>query len=102
LPLIEEKYFVGAMLDCATATSIPTGLRTRMPGGEIAGAQIYLKTRVTALSRRPNNSWDVVTTEGTINAEHVSQRRWTLAREVGRMVGIELPVSRDGAYVSGH
>jgi len=67
LPLIEEKYFVGAMLDAAEGNLDPYGLRTPYAkAAKIAGAQIYLKTRVTALSRRRNKQWDVVTTEGTI------------------------------------
>ncbi|MBS0613990.1 MAG: GcvT family protein, partial [Proteobacteria bacterium] len=51
-----------------------------------------LQTRVTALARRANGTWDVVTTAGTINTEHVVNAGGLWAREVGRMAGIELPV----------
>jgi dimethylglycine dehydrogenase len=93
LPLIEEKYFVGAMLDAADGNLDPYGTtHAYAKAAKIGGAEIYLKTRVTALSRKPNGTWDVVTTEGTINAEHVVNAGGLWAREVGRMVGIELPV----------
>src|SRR5246127_5113963 len=93
LPLIEEKYFVGAMLDAADGNLDPYGTtHAYAKAAKIAGAQIYLKTRVTALSRRSNGTWDVLTTEGRINAEHVVNAGGLWAREVGRMVGIELPV----------
>ncbi len=93
LPLIEEKYFVGAMLDAADGNLDPYGTtHAYAKAAKIGGAEIYLKTRVTALSRRPNGSWDVVTPEGNLNAEHVVNAGGLWAREVGRMVGIELPV----------
>src|SRR5580704_13049395 len=93
LPLIEEKYFVGAMLDAADGNLDPYGTtHAYAKAAKIGGAEIYLKTQVTALSRRPNGAWDVVTPQGTINAEHVVNAGGLWAREVGRMVGIELPV----------
>lgn len=93
LPLIEEKYFVGAMLDAADGNLDPYGTtHAYAKAAKIGGAEIYLKTQVTALSRRPNGTWDVVTPEGTLNTEHVVNAGGLWAREVGRMVGIELPV----------
>jgi dimethylglycine dehydrogenase len=93
LPLIEEKYFVGAMLDAADGNLDPYGTtHAYAKAAKIGGAQIFLKTRVTALTRKTNGTWDVVTPEGTINAEHVVNAGGLWAREVGRMVGIELPV----------
>jgi dimethylglycine dehydrogenase len=93
LPLIEEKYFVGAMLDAADGNLDPYGTtQAYAKSARIGGAEIYLQTRVTALARRPDGTWDVTTTAGTINAEHVVNAGGLWAREVGRMVGIELPV----------
>ncbi|MGQ7361749.1 NAD(P)/FAD-dependent oxidoreductase, partial [Streptococcus suis] len=72
LPLIEEKYFVGAMLDAADGNLDPYGTtHAYAKAARIAGAEIYLKTRVTALSRRADGTWDVATDQGTVNAEHV-------------------------------
>ncbi len=93
LPLIEEKYFVGAMLDAADGNLDPYGTtHAYAKSAKLGGAEIYIQTRVTALTRRSDGTWDVVTNQGTINAEHVVNAGGLWAREVGRMVGIELPV----------
>ena len=49
-------------------------------------------TRVLSLQPRRDGSWDVVTDKGTVHAEHVVNCAGLWAREVGHMVGIELPV----------
>ena len=93
LPLLEEQYFAGAMLDAADGNLDPSGTtQAYAKSARIGGAEIYLKTRVTALARRQDGSWDVVTEQGTINTEHVVNAGGLWARELGRMVGLELPV----------
>jgi dimethylglycine dehydrogenase len=42
---------------------------------------------------RPGDGWDVVTDKGTITCEHVVNAAGLWAKQVGRMAGIELPVS---------
>ena len=92
-PLMEEKYFVGALYDAADGNLDPEGTtEAYAKSARIGGAEIYLNTRVTALNARPEGAWDVVTDKGTIVAEHVVNCGGLWAREVGRMVGIELPV----------
>ena len=44
------------------------------------------------LKPRRDGGWDVITEQGTTAAEHVVNCGGLWAREVGRMVGIELPV----------
>jgi dimethylglycine dehydrogenase len=39
------------------------------------------------------DGWDVVTEKGTIKCEHVVNAAGLWAKQVGRMAGIELPVS---------
>jgi dimethylglycine dehydrogenase len=56
------------------------------------GAEVERFTKVTALKQRPDLSWEVVTDKGTIHAEHVVNAGGLWAREVGRMVGLTLPV----------
>jgi len=56
------------------------------------GAQVERFTKVTALKQRPDHSWDVVTDKGTIHAEHVVNAGGLWAREIGRLVGLSLPV----------
>lgn len=92
-PLLEDKYFVGAMLDAADGNLDPAGTtHAYAKSARIAGAEVYLQTRVTALDPRPDGTWTVRTTKGDIHAEHVVNCGGLWAREVGRMVGIELPV----------
>ena len=48
--------------------------------------------RVMELTQNSDGTWNVVTEQGTIEAEHVVNAGELWAREVGRMVGLELPV----------
>jgi dimethylglycine dehydrogenase len=92
-PLLEDKYFVGAMLDKADGNLDPAGTtHAYAKSARIQGAEIYLQTRVTALDPLGDGTWTVRTTKGDIRAEHVVNCGGLWAREVGRMVGIELPV----------
>ncbi|MEO6607764.1 MAG: FAD-dependent oxidoreductase [Aestuariivirga sp.] len=92
-PLLEEKYFVGAMLDAADGNLDPEGTtHAYAKSARIGGAEIYQGTRVTELKPRKDGSWDVITEQGNIHAEHVINAAGLWAREVGRMVGLELPV----------
>jgi dimethylglycine dehydrogenase len=91
-PLLEDKFFVGAMLDKADGNLDPSGTtHAYAKSARINGAEVYLQTRVTALKPRADG-WDVITEKGTIRAEHVVNCGGLWAREIGRMVGIELPV----------
>lgn len=56
------------------------------------GAEVYLYTHVSALKPRADGSWEVVTDKGILIAEHVVNAAGLWAREVGRMVGVELPL----------
>lgn len=57
------------------------------------GADVIEHNRVLELRQRPDLGWDVVTEKGTIVAEHVVNAGGLWAKQVGRMAGIELPVS---------
>lgn len=93
LPLIEDRFFVGAMLDAADGNLDPYGTtHAYAKSARIGGAEIYLQTRVTAIQRRHDGHWALITDKGTVIAEHVVNAGGLWAREVGRMVGIELPV----------
>ena len=59
---------------------------------EMGGAEIVRRNRVTDLRPRADGSWDVTTEHGTVHAEHVVNAGGLWAREVGRMVGLELPI----------
>jgi dimethylglycine dehydrogenase len=92
-PLLEEKHFVGAMIDAADGNLDPEGTtHAYAKSARINGAEIYQDTKVEELKHRPDGTWDVITNKGSIHAEHVVNCGGLWAREVGRMVGIELPV----------
>ncbi len=92
-PLFDEKQFYGAMLDAADGNLDPEGTtHAYAKSARIGGAEIYQGTRVQELKQRADHSWDVITDKGNIHAEHVVNCGGLWAREVGRMVGIELPV----------
>ncbi|MEM7189480.1 MAG: FAD-dependent oxidoreductase, partial [Pseudomonadota bacterium] len=56
------------------------------------GAQYFTHTPVTATTQRADGTWDVTTSRGVINAEHVVNCGGLWAREVGHMAGLHLPV----------
>ncbi len=92
-PLMEERHFVGALLDKADGNLDPEGTtEAYAKSAKIGGAEIVLNNRVVELRHRPDGTWNVVTEQGTIHAEHVVNCGGLWAREIGRMVGIELPV----------
>jgi dimethylglycine dehydrogenase len=92
-PLLEDRYFVGAMLDAADGNLDPSGTtHAYAKSARINGAEIYLQTRVEELKPRADGTWDVITAKGNIRAEHVVNCGGLWAREIGRMVGLELPV----------
>ncbi|GLS21943.1 glycine cleavage system protein T [Labrys miyagiensis] len=91
--LIEEKYFTGALWRSDGGHVDPWGTtHAYAAAARKLGAEVYQYTKVTGLSQRPDGSWDVSTDKGSIHAEHVVNAGGLWAREVGRMVGIELPV----------
>ncbi|HUK09170.1 MAG TPA: FAD-dependent oxidoreductase [Stellaceae bacterium] len=92
-PLMEKKYFTGALYDPIEGHVDPAGVTNAYAkAARVQGAEVYRFTRVTALEHRPDGSWTVITDRGNIHAEHVVNAGGLWAREVGRMVGLELPV----------
>ncbi|MEL7026109.1 MAG: FAD-dependent oxidoreductase, partial [Pseudomonadota bacterium] len=59
---------------------------------KMRGADIIEHNRVLELHWKGSH-WDVVTEKGTIQAEHVVNAAGLWAKQCGRMVGLELPVS---------
>lgn len=60
---------------------------------KLRGAEVIEHNKVEELIQRPDGSWDVVTEKGTIHAEHVVNAGGLWAKQVGRMVGLDLPLS---------
>ena len=92
-PLMDEREFVGAMYDPIEGHIDPYGVtHAYAKAAQIGGAEIVRQTRVTDCKPRPDGSWDVITTAGNVHAEHVVNAGGLWAREVGRFVGLELPI----------
>jgi dimethylglycine dehydrogenase len=92
-PLIDPHHFIGALWRADGGHCDPSGTTNAYAkAARQLGASVERFTRVTALTPRRDGSWDVVTDQGTVHAEHVVNCAGLWAREVGHMVGIELPV----------
>ncbi|MGF0540324.1 GcvT family protein [Agrobacterium sp. ES01] len=93
MPLLDPKQFVGAVFDPHEGHLDPYGTtHAYAKSAKKNGAEIYLHTKVEELSQLPDGTWRVITDKGEIMAEHVVNAAGLWAREVGRMVGLELPV----------
>ncbi len=92
-PLMDEKNFVGAMWDPVEGHLDPSGTtHAYAKAARKLGAEIVLRNRVVELTQDTDGTWNVVTEQGTVKAEHVVNCGGLWAREVGRMVGVELPL----------
>ena len=92
-PLLDPDKFVGAMSDPLEGHLDPSGTTwAYAKAARKNGAVIHQQTRVTDLQQNQDGSWCVITEQGEIHTEHVVNAGGLWAREVGRMVGLELPV----------
>ncbi|MER8867597.1 FAD-dependent oxidoreductase [Mesorhizobium sp. M0751] len=92
-PLMDETNFVGAMWDPVEGHLDPSGTtHAYAKAARRLGAEIVLRNRVVELTQEVDGTWNVVTEQGTVKAEHVVNCGGLWAREIGRMVGVELPV----------
>jgi dimethylglycine dehydrogenase len=93
-PMLDPQYFVGALYDRVEGHVDPSGVtRAYVKCAQLAGAEVYQHTPVVGLEQRADGTWDVRVESGdTIHTEHVVNAGGLWAREVGRMVGLELPV----------
>ena len=92
-PLIDPAHFIGALWRADGGHCDPSGTtQAYVKSARLLGASVERFTRVTALNPRRDGSWDVITDKGTVHAEHVVNCAGLWAREVGHLVGIELPV----------
>ncbi len=92
-PLMDESNFVGALWDPVEGHLDPSGTtHAYAKAAQKLGATIELRNRVVDLTQDADGTWNVVTEKGTVRAEHVVNAGGLWAREVGRMVGVELPV----------
>jgi len=92
-PLIDTSHFIGALWRADGGHCDPSGTtHAYAKAARQLGASVERHTRVLSLEQRRDGSWNVLTDKGTIHAEHVVNCGGLWAREIGHMVGIELPV----------
>ena len=92
-PLMDESHFVGALWDPVEGHLDPSGTtHAYAKAAQILGAEIELRNPVLEITQDTDGIWNVVTKNGTIKTEHVVNAGGLWAREVGRMVGLELPL----------
>jgi dimethylglycine dehydrogenase len=92
-PLMDETNFVGALWDPVEGHLDPSGTtHAYAKAAQKLGATIELRNPVVEITQDPDGMWNVITENGTVRTEHVVNAGGLWAREVGRMVGLELPV----------
>ena len=92
-PLMNKKHFVGGLYDPIEGHVDPYGVtQAYAKAAQMNGATVVRHNRVVDLKPRPDGSWDVITEQGNVHAQHVVNAGGLWAREVGRMVGLELPI----------
>ena len=92
-PLIDPKHYLAALWDDLDGDIDPSGVTYAFAkSAKVHGAEYYTHSPVIETNQRTNGSWDVVTPNGTINAEMIVNCGGLWAREVGHLSGIDLPV----------
>ena len=92
-PIMDKRHFLGALYNPLEGHVDPSGVtHAYAKAARKLGAEVYRFTRVTDVKPRHDGSWDVITDQGNLVAEHIVNAAGLWAREVGRFVGVELPV----------
>ena len=92
-PLLDPQHFVGALWDPVEGHLDPSGTtHAYAKAARVLGASIELRNPVKEITQSADGTWTLHTLNGAITCEHVVNAGGLWAREVGRMVGIELPV----------
>lgn len=92
-PLMDTSEVLGAIYDPMEGHLDPSGTTHAYAiCARQRGAEIYRHTRVIEVKPTPRKTWLVVTDAGTIEAEHVVNAGGLWARQVGQMVGLDLPI----------
>ena len=92
-PLVELEGLIGAIHEPDDGFVDPSQATQAMAqGARNGGAEIYRHTRVTAIAQGPGGEWRVETDKGAITCEHLVNAAGTWGYEVGRMMGLELPM----------
>ncbi|NCG24640.1 MAG: FAD-dependent oxidoreductase [Actinobacteria bacterium] len=100
LPILDEQYFVGAMWDANEGHLDPSQItHAYLECARKRGAETVRHSWVREIKRATDGGWDLTVYDtksdedkATVHCEHVVNAGGLWAREVGRMVGLELPL----------
>ncbi|OBQ63969.1 FAD-dependent oxidoreductase [Mesorhizobium loti] len=93
-PIVDVTGVLGGLYDANEGHLDPYGTTHAYAGAaKKRGADVILRNRVAELKSRADGHWDVVTEQGTIIAEHVVNAGGLWAKQLGRMAGVDLPVT---------
>ncbi|WP_126976561.1 GcvT family protein [Frigidibacter oleivorans] len=91
--MVNLDGIIGGLYDPLDGHLDPSGTtHAYARAARMGGAEIVLHNRVLETNPRPDGSWEVVTEQGTVIAEHVVNAAGLWAREVGAMAGVYLPL----------
>ncbi len=92
-PILDDKQFVGGLWDPIEGHLDPSGTtHAYAKCARMNGATIKEKTKVEDIRQREDGMWVITTNQGEYLTENIINAGGLWAREVGRMVGLELPV----------
>src|SRR5262245_54072043 len=92
-PLVETRGLLGAAWNPEDGHVDPTSVtRALAKGARDRGARVERHRRVKAIERTAGGEWRVVTDRSDLLVEVVVNTAGTWAREVGQLVGLDLPI----------
>jgi dimethylglycine dehydrogenase len=92
-PFLETHDVLGGLWDPDDGDIDPSQVTQALAkGARAAGAEIYRHNPVTGIERSPSGEWRIETRDGAIACEIVVNAAGYRAREIGRMVGLDLPI----------
>jgi dimethylglycine dehydrogenase len=93
-PIVDPTGLLGGLFDPHEGAVDPHGTTHAFAlAARKRGADVILRNRVTALHPLPGGQWRLDTEQGPVIAEHVVNAAGLWARRVGRMVGLDLPLT---------
>lgn len=93
-PIISTEGIIGGMWSDREGHIDPSAVvHAYARAAKNRGADIVEHTKVESLHQRADGQWEVRTDKGMILAEHVVNAGGLWAKQVGRMAGVDLPVS---------
>jgi dimethylglycine dehydrogenase len=93
-PIVAPHGLLGGLFDPHEGAVDPHGTTHAFAlAARKRGADVILRNRVLGLAALPSGAWRVTTEQGETTAEHVVNAAGLWARRVGRMVGLDLPLT---------